>query len=106
MHLARWADRLEQAHGRDLAIYGHRDVGAQVVLIEQAVADAWTDLIETIDDLADGGALDLNRRFSAGEALKQSWDIDYRQSQSRWLQMASMIAAGFMGSRRMRTPAA
>jgi hypothetical protein len=48
----------------------------------------------------------LNRRSAARQVLQQSGNVNRRQYQSRWFQIACIIAGGFMGRRFMRTPAA
>jgi len=106
MYLARRAHLFQQAERSHLAIDGDRNVGTQAALVEEAVAKPWIRAFQILNQLPYRRTLRLNRRSPAGERLQQSRNINRRQAQSRWLQMAAMMAGGFMGRRRMRTPAA
>ena|SRR5436309_10902586 len=97
---------LEQSHRGYLAIHGHRNVWTQFALIHQPLANTGIELFEIVDHLAHGYAIDLDSGLAAGDGLQQRWNIDRGHGQSRCLQMASMMAGGFIGSRSMRTPAA
>src|SRR5215469_16365132 len=106
MHFARWTDCLEQAHGSDLAVHGYGNVGPKPALIKQTIMKARISLLEILDHLPHRRAFDMKRTLTSGERLEQRRDVNRRQGQSRWLQIASIMAGGFMGSRRIRTHAA
>lgn len=54
-------NRLEQSDRADFAVHCDRDVGAETAFDQQPLADAGIDTLQIVDDLADGGALHLQR---------------------------------------------
>src|SRR6476469_8476312 len=74
MHLARFADTLEQPQPADVPVDRHLDARAEHVVLYQPCAETGEGSVEVGDDLADGFALDLGAVLSAGQVAPERRD--------------------------------
>src|SRR6266536_253176 len=106
VHLAGGLHAFQQPERAYQPDRGHRDVGPQAVTLEKALFDAGMGELQIVYDLPHCRAGDLHLPLASGQI--QAWRECRRwpSGQAFLLQRASMTAAGFIGKRFIRTPAA